>query len=82
MNDFLARLQAVDLTSGAASREQHESLMNMIDELCSDDNWQICANFIISELEKCSSQQQVNQFQHSTAVLACCRCIEKLLNKS
>ena len=80
MNDFLERLQAVDLTSGAATKEQHESLMNMIDELCSDDKWEICANFIISEMEKCSSLEQVERFQYSTAILACYRCIEKLLS--
>ncbi|CDS41265.1 exportin T [Echinococcus multilocularis] len=51
----------------------------MIDQLSSNGNWEICANFVLSELENCSSPQQIVDLQNSAALFACCRCIENLL---
>ncbi|VDK35470.1 unnamed protein product [Taenia asiatica] len=79
MGDFLASLRAVDMSIGSASKEQHEKLISMIDNLSSDENWEICANFVLSELENCSSPQQIANLQNSAALFACCCCIENLL---
>ncbi|KAL5967087.1 Exportin-T [Taenia solium] len=79
MGDFLASLRTVDMSIGSASKEQHEKLISMIDNLSSDENWEICANFVLSEIENCSSPQQIADLQNSAALFACCCCIENLL---
>ncbi|VDM20340.1 unnamed protein product [Hydatigera taeniaeformis] len=79
MRDFLASLRAVDVSFGSTSKEQHEKLVSMIDQLSSNGDWEICANFVLSELEVCSSQQQITNLQNSAALFACCCCIENCL---
>ncbi|KAL5112843.1 Exportin-T [Taenia crassiceps] len=79
MGDFLEGLRAFDMSVGSASKEQHEKLISVIDHLSSNGNWEICANFVLSELESCSSSQQIADLQNSAAMFACCCCIENLL---
>uniref|UniRef100_A0A5K3FJE1 Exportin-T n=1 Tax=Mesocestoides corti TaxID=53468 RepID=A0A5K3FJE1_MESCO len=79
MNDFFASLQTVSLTSENGCTSGHQNLINLIEHFSTDNNWEMCASYVISELEKCTSQQQVTDLQNSAAHFVCCRCIETFL---
>ncbi|KAM7540420.1 hypothetical protein Aperf_G00000039194 [Anoplocephala perfoliata] len=79
MSDFLTDLAAVDLLADGGS---NENIVHIINRLSSDGYWQQCADFIISNLESATTQDQITAFTTKAAFYACCGSIENTLEQS
>ncbi|VUZ42029.1 unnamed protein product [Hymenolepis diminuta] len=79
MNDILIELANVDLSTGGAT---NKTVIDMINQLSSNGNWEHCANFIISNFERASTHGQITNFTGNAAFYACCGSLEKTLKQT
>nr|CDS31793.2 exportin T [Hymenolepis microstoma] len=79
MNDILIELANVDLSTGGAA---NKTVIDMINQLSTNGNWEHCANFIISNFERASTQKEITNFTSNAAFYACCGSLEKILKQT
>lgn len=79
MSDFLTDLANVDLSIGGGP---NENIVDMINRLSSNGYWQQCADFIISNIESATTQDQIAALTNKAAFYACCGSIENALKQT
>lgn len=79
MNDILIELANVDLSTGGAT---NKTVIDMINQLSTNGNWEHCANFIISNFERASTHGEITNFTSNAAFYACCGSLEKTLKQT
>lgn len=76
MNDILTELASVDLSKGGFDNKR---LVEMINQLSTNENWIYCSNFLITNFERVTSQEEIDSFVGNAAFYACCGSIESAL---